>query len=223
MIRRIPITLVALAATLLFAAPACAAKRHRRSVDCPQVHSHVLVADAQAVIYVETDGANEVQGCLGNDRPSLALGESWDEVCTPSGCGPQIDKEVLSGDMVAYQVRSAGESEYVNELVVRNLRTGRILHRVPTGTLSPAKPNVVGVGPVYTLLIEPDGSLAWVVVNEGVALGPGESKYYEVHVLDNTGSRVLAAGYNVELASLALSDNRVYWTQGGQVASATLR
>jgi hypothetical protein len=47
-------------------------------------------------------------------------------------------------------------------VVVRNLRTGKVIRRVPTGTLVPPQPSVVGVGPAVSIVAKPDGAVAWI-------------------------------------------------------------
>ena len=103
------------------------------------------------------------------------------------------------------------------QVVVENLRTGRVLQRVPTGTSSP---DAVGVGPVVGLVVKSDGAVAWIVENEIPAQHvPAE---YEVHAVDKAGDRLLASGSDIDPHSLALAGSTLYWTQGGKPMSAVL-
>jgi hypothetical protein len=109
----------------------------------------------------------------------------------------------------------AGFQEW--KVVVENLRTGRVLHKVPTGTSSPG---AVGIGPVVSLVVKSDGAVAWIVENEIPARHvPAE---YEVHAVDKTGNRLLASGSDIDPHSLALAGSTLYWTQGGKPMSAPL-
>lgn len=100
-------------------------------------------------------------------------------------------------------------------MVIRDLRTGRIVHRVPTGTPTEPTPRYVGLGSAVAIVVKSDGSAAWIVA-------PGTSEY-QVHAVDKSGSRVLASGTNIDPHSLALAGSTLYWRQGGKAESATLK
>jgi hypothetical protein len=111
---------------------------------------------------------------------------------------------------------------------VRNLRTGRIVHRPATGPLNtytthaykgPEPGDYVGVGPAVDIVVRRSGSVAWIAQNFGLdKLAAG----YEVHVLDKRGSRVLAASPAINPSSLALTGSTIRWTQAGKRFSASL-
>ncbi|HEY3760058.1 MAG TPA: hypothetical protein VGL37_09865 [Solirubrobacteraceae bacterium] len=98
---------------------------------------------------------------------------------------------------------------------MRNLRTGRVVREVPTGT--PATPNksVVGIGPTTSILVKDDGAVAWIVET-------GFPTTYQVHAIDSNGSRVVASGSDIDPSSLALAANTIYWTAGSTAMSAPL-
>jgi hypothetical protein len=96
---------------------------------------------------------------------------------------------------------------------VRNLRTGKVLHKVPTG---PSSEDEVGGGPVAALVVKSDGAVAW------VAGAGGASSLHEVFALDESGKRLLASGLEIEPKSLKLRGNLIYWKQGGKQFSAPL-
>ncbi len=98
-------------------------------------------------------------------------------------------------------------------VIVRNLSTGRLVHRVPTGTSGIPTPRSIGIGSAVAIVVKSDGSVAWIVES---------GSEYQVHAVDKTGSRVLAAGTDVDPRSLALTGSTLYWTQGGKPASAAL-
>lgn len=52
-------------------------------------------------------------------------------------------------------------------VVVRDLWSGRVLHRVPTGTPLKAQPQHVGVGNVVAILAKSDGAVAWIADDYG--------------------------------------------------------
>jgi hypothetical protein len=121
-------------------------------------------------------------------------------------------------------------------VVVRDLRTGRVLHRVPTGAPLEPKPGYVGVGNVVSIVVKSDGAVAWIADDyerSGTAHG---TEYIDVYAVDKSGTRLLAAGTEIDPSSLALSvggsnigqgsrtapGSTLYWTQGGQPMSASL-
>lgn len=193
---------------------------------CPPGHSHLITADTQAQVYLRPEGSGpsgyestEIFGCTYAGKRSYALGG-------PPGYssrgGGELTHYTLAGSILAYEAYGeltfpppAGFQEW--KVVVENLRTGRVLHKVPTGTSSPG---AVGIGPVVSLVVKSDGAVAWIVENEIPARHvPAE---YEVHAVDKTGNRLLASGSDIDPHSLALAGSTLYWTQGGKPMSAPL-
>jgi hypothetical protein len=150
----------------------------------------------------------------------------------------------LGGTYVAYE-EVAGEDMYGEPghfewiVVVRSLRTGRVLHRVPTGTPLKPRPGYIGVGNVVALVVRSDGSVAWIADDYERTVGTGTlsvTPYFDVEAVDQSGSRLLASGINIDPSSLALpiggndigqhdesiAGKTVYWTQGGEPFSASL-
>ena len=101
-------------------------------------------------------------------------------------------------------------------IVVRDLRTGRVLREVPTGTAVKPEPPTEGLGTVVGLVVKSDGSAAWMIATNA------EEGSYQVHVVDKAGSRTLAIGGDIAPGSLALAGSTLYWTQDRQPQSATL-
>ncbi|HEY3760059.1 MAG TPA: hypothetical protein VGL37_09870 [Solirubrobacteraceae bacterium] len=122
---------------------------------------------------------------------------------------------MLAGPLVAYEEGGGGEVVNIYLVVVRNLRTGRVIREVPTGTLSTPKPGWVGIGPTTGIVLKSDGAVAWIAET-------GFPMNYEVHAVDNNGSRVLATGSDIDPSSLALADETIYWTAGSTAMSAPL-
>jgi len=199
---------------LLVAAPVGTAAQRSAPAKCPPTHSRLIAADAQAQVYEGRE--DEVFGCTYSKKRSFSLGHV--PTCGSSGC-LAVEREVLAGPIVAYEETSIGgvsstSSEW--RVVVRDLRTGRVLHRVPTGTPSPPNPSLVGDGFAVAIVVKSDGAVAWIVQN---GVDPSE---YEVQAVDKTGSRLLAASAAIDPSSLALGGSTLYWTEAGKPMSAPL-
>jgi hypothetical protein len=162
-----------------------------------------------------------IRGCVRGLMRSYKLGEQSEGQGSAGGeSSSGIQNEALGGTMVAFEESITGSglngsnSHGTWIMVVRDLRTGKVIHKVPTGTPASPNPNFVGVGPTTAIVVKSDGAVAWIAE---AAVGG-----YEVHALDKTGSRLLASGEDIEPHVLGLKGNRLYWKQGGQVQSAVL-
>lgn len=189
--------------------------------------SHMITADRQTQVYETLEvfnGAPGIFGCVFGSRHIYRLGERYPPFGDGSEGSAGIAFGALAGSVVAYEysVGSEGYKEWV--VIVRNLRTGRVLRRVPSG---PSKsPSSVGAGPVVAIVVKSDGSVAWITEsknespsreNEFVA-----SREFMVFSVDRSGTRQLAVGKNIDPSSLALVGSTLYWTQGGVPASTHL-
>jgi hypothetical protein len=215
--------IVPVLALLWLTASAGAARHPAQAVSCAVRPSRVIVADAQAEVYRVPDGLGHlvVYACAYGHRLSR-LGFSPDCGASSSGCAG-VEHPVLTGPVVAYESFSIieqrfppGEGKRTFLVVVRDLRSGRVLRQVPTG--SSTKPARVGIGPVSALVLKSDGAVGWIAANEAGA----SSGKYEVHAADATGARLLASGPGIEPGSLALGGSTLFWARSGQAASSLL-
>jgi len=225
------------ALALLIAGHSYAARAGAPIAQCPPAHARVLRSDRQAVVYKIRESGIEtlesehyrvyfpgIRGCVRGHTRSYKLGEPFAfNGSSQGGSGHGIGNIALGGAMVAFEeslrnVSGDGERESVgnNEwrVVVRDLRTGKVVHRVPTGTYSPPSAKIIGVGPTTAVVVKSDGAVAWIAEN-----GVGN---YEVHALDKTGSRLLASGENIKPYVLGLKGSTLYWEQEGKRHSAVL-
>jgi hypothetical protein len=173
----------------------------------------VLVADGQARVFrgppPQTGyGYAKIFGCVLGRRRAYLLGPvPWGATEAVGGVADQK----LAGSVVAYgRYREVfAPSETSRLIVVRDLRTGRVLHSAPVAT--PAPPT----GLFVAIVVKSDGAVAWIVET-------GYVDDFQVHAVDRNGSRVLAVGSDIEPHSLALAGSTVSWTQGGKPMSAPL-
>jgi hypothetical protein len=207
---------------MLIVAVSASAAHSRRpgpAATCPPALEHVYAADPEAIVYEgpEAKGLPKIFGCTYRHKHAYALGTKA-ESSVQGGGG--IERETLAGTVVAYEKSSNGGFSHPGakwQVVVRDLRNGRMLHKVPTGTRNdPQVRPDNGIGPTTAIVVKSDGSVAWIVETN-----PGAGTY-QVHALDSTGGRVLASGSDIDPSSLALAGSTVYWTQGGKPASAVL-
>ncbi len=130
------------------------------SFRCPPKLGHILRSDTQASVYrtreyfierQETvDGPEHyrvpyasIHGCVRRTGRSYRLGEPAWQIGSSSGSqGGGISNLALAGTVVALEESSEstgpleGEGHSTWRVVVRDLRNGRTLHRVPTGSLA---------------------------------------------------------------------------------------
>jgi hypothetical protein len=217
--KRLTLAVTMLLMALMASAQTAAASRPT-SAQCPPAKSHVILADAQVALYslVEPvglyhDERTRIHGCAYGHKPYL-LGT--EELCKGVRCGgPQ--GEVLAGPLVAYEEGGGGEIFNRYFVMIRDLRTGRVIRKLPTGTPTkpPTSPLSAGIGPTTAIVLKSDGAVAWIVET-------GYPIEYQVHEVDNSGSRTLASGTNIDPSSLALAGSTLYWTQNRQAMSAPL-
>jgi hypothetical protein len=219
-------TLMVLTGLLATASVGAARSRHGVTPKCPQANKAVLAADAQAVVYRAgtvvyepeehkfEEGPEEIFGCAYGAKHSYHFG--FPPYGGPSGSGG-VDHIALAGPVVAYEVAQTSpfvSGRDVNEVWVRNLRTGNVIHRMPDG--SPSEPGDIGIGDTTAIVVKNDGSVAW-IVGTSEQLG-----HAQIRSVDKTGSHVLAASPEINPNSLALAGNTLYWTQGNKPMSAVL-
>jgi hypothetical protein len=209
---------------------------------CPPRYADVIEADAQAIVYllrVASPGQAGVSfGCVRGENRSYAL-DRLECRFAVNQCGQDIESK-LAGSVVASSEsetavgvgRSGDRHGFV--LVVRDLRDDRVLHAVPRGGASGHAPGIRGMRLVpsvvllvphgavtqQALVLKPDGAVAW--VTEATKKLPSHRTYYELHALDSSGSRRLAAGSALDPYSLRLRGSTLTWTRGGERRSATL-
>ncbi len=150
-------------------------------------------------------------GCSYGSPRTFYLGEPhYGPTATSSEGG--VEPKALVGTILAY------EDIGLRQMIVRNLRNGRVLHRVPIGT------SAGGRGEAHSVVLKTDGSVAWIAEFERKPMPPaiGLVTEYEVGAVDRTGTRVLAVATDIAPKSLALAGSTLYWTQRGAPMSTVL-
>jgi hypothetical protein len=218
--RLILLILVVVAACLPYSAFAEGSRNGGRLARCPPRHTEVVKANREAVLYygpnANRENFSEWFACAYRTKRAYLLGI---EAEFSSGGGGGVELPQLVGPVVAYGKSLDVEGIFpdpghsINLVIVRNLRTGRILHKVPTG---PSSPHSVGRGPLGALVVKRDGAVAWTS-----GAGDATSKH-EIHAIDRTGTRLLASGLGIDPLSLKLKGSTISWTQNGQSFSAPL-
>jgi hypothetical protein len=205
--RRIGVAVICLWALLLTTgATSDASTHHKASSMCPPHYEVLIDADAQAVVY-EAPGRNEgfpeIFACA-HGHKAYRLGV---EAFFSHGGGGGVSDEALAGEMVAYESSLVSEGSDSLIVVVRDLRTGRVLHHLSTDAEGTVR-----------IVVKSDGAVAWI---NGYGRVAGQNAY-QLHAVDKLGNRLLATGTEIDPDSLALAGSTLYWTQGGQPMSATL-
>jgi hypothetical protein len=225
--RQITIAIISSLVLIILTGSADAARTHKMaSAQCPPGRSHLVVADAQAQVYEAPEAPEYLGffGCVYGQRRSYLLGHPLITGSPQGGGGARL--YALVGPIVAFErystINLASETRYEDEVVVRNLRNGRVLHKLPTGTPpTPSENGDIGVGSAQVIVLKSDGAVAWIVQIIENAV-PKDKVTYQVHAVDKTGSRVLASGPEIAPSSLALAGSILYWTQDGKPMSAVL-
>jgi hypothetical protein len=202
----------------IFSTDTALARRRAHSV-CLPGHSRTITADNQAQVYeaYPPHGDLEVYGCVYGAHRAYLLGG---QATFSAGGGGGLEGETLGGAVVAYEESSilAPCCSRSSLIVVRDLRTGRLLHKAPDGIPTVPMPGYTGVGRVFSIVVRGDGDVAWIVQAED-----GSSPdYYQVYSIDKRGTRLLAAGVDIDPHSLGLAGSRLYWIQGGRAAVSVL-
>ncbi len=181
-----------------------------------------MAADSEAVVYRVNDPhlGRAIRACVYGGQRVVGLGSPV--VCGSGVCFGVRDLQLV-GTLVAYESFLSNLTGGEWFVVVRNLRSGRIIRHIPTGTsLKPM--SETGVGPVTDLVVKADGSVVWIaddIERRIVTNVPySETPYFDVYASDAAGTRLLAAGADIQSSSLALAGGTVYWSEAGRASSA---
>lgn len=207
-------TLATVALALALAAfPAGAdARRHKPRPTCTPHGSRTIEASASIRVFslLKRGGdTTDFYACRLKTRKRFLMGSAEDL----GGTGVAIGMVRIAGPFVAWDEQPFDDSERYNPTFTGFPSTVTALDtRSGTKRSAPAvtgSPSSSGVG---SLLLQPTGSFAWI--------GSGAPAGNEVHRYDTSGDTVLAAGSDIDPASLAASTTTLYWMKGGTAAFA---
>jgi hypothetical protein len=229
--RFVSCTIVLLLSLLAGAAPS-AGGVGRSAATCRSGHPFLITADDQAQVFTKSllgQATPYAYACayghltfrLGLDAESIET--SGDESELAPG---QYAAYRLAGTVLAYENFHPWPSgaDYTGArfiVMVRDLRTGHVLHQMPSGT-APKHARYVGSGETENIVVKSNGAVAW-IARDLAREEASKSEYKEIRAVDRSGSRLLAAGPNIASGSLTLVGSTLYWTQGGHTHTATLR
>ena len=197
---------------------------------CVPARAKVVKADKQAVVYTRAGREGPVLwGCSRATGRSHRLGE-------PEHCslGPEagecegLELVVLAGEVVAFGAVQApievdGVETNRNTVGVRSVRTGRLLFEVPDG--EPTRPELhwIGIGGISSLVAKPDGSIAWIAIDEEWPCEPNiEVCRSQLHANQHGRSSLLAASALIGRRSLRLKGSLLTWREAGHERNAEL-
>jgi hypothetical protein len=190
---------------------------------CSLRHSHAVLVTREARVY---ERFGYVYACLYRYGRRVVIANFTGHSIT--GTGGQRNYR-LAGRYVAFEDFYAGKMLGSYYVLVYDLRTGRLVHEAQTGkppadASSQTQGAAFGLGPTTALLLEPDGSVAW-IARDVWTTGPGYPSYspvpeYEVRVADRRGNLRLDAGPAIDPGSLQAQDGGLKWTDAGKTRTA---
>ena len=147
-----------------------------------------------------------VYACLFSADRRVRLGSN--------GQSTELTVPRLAAPYVAFAVADCPGASCASDVLVRNLRSGRLVKSL-TATTSSGVPG--DSAHVTDLELKPNGSVAWMVRLSGFV-----TNTVEVIAVDSGGRRMLDSGADVDAESLTLDVSTLSWQKAGATHSATL-
>jgi hypothetical protein len=200
---------------------------------CPPSGVRIVRSNTSAVVYRRTETIGNFRGpvlwaCTRPAGRAVQIGPN--EECSSS---PQegecfgAGNLALAGTIVAYSFTESGststgpglEQDWV---LARDLRSGKLLFKVPSGTPVAPEPGQVGVGSVYGVEALANGTVAWLVKDEEIRCEEFQPcPRWQIHVRSRTGQKIIAHGV-IRPGSLRLHGPTLTWKQSGRRRSYRL-
>jgi hypothetical protein len=190
--------------------------RSARRVVCGPARAKTVAQGERARVFLVRRGEDddEPYGCVRGSRKRRSLGSTY---CygSSSGCSPFADAAV-AGDLVAYgtQYCCGGAGDVYFEVVVQNLRTGRVRSRQFVGNPGTQDARLLD------LVVRPTGAAAWLWTR--ITAGPPRTDVVLSRSARCGEPQILAEGQDVDPGFLARRGSRVAFRQAGELRSAAL-
>jgi hypothetical protein len=180
------------------------------SAACGTPQARTLAASTTARVFL---AGEIVSGCAAGGSTSYVLGRQG------AGClgAGRVQALAVAGDLAAYGLERCGVDTGRTMVTVRRLTDGKVLASRPAITNAVA---VESYQSVSSLVLKPDGAVAWVAVLGSVL---GHRHATEVHKLDGHGEVLLDSGASLAPGPLTLAGATVHWKHGTGSRSATLQ
>jgi hypothetical protein len=216
--RAISLALIASAGLI---APGSAAGSQTRA--CGLRHSHTVLANRDARVY---ERYGYVYACLYRFGRRVPIADFIGNSIT--GSGGQRNYR-FAGRYIAFEDFYVGKMLGRFDVLVYDLGNSRLVHDAQTGNPPPdassqVQGTALGLGPTTALLLEPDGSVAW-IARDIWSTAPGYPSYspvpeYEVRVADRQGNLRFDAGPAIDPGTLQSQDGLLKWINGGKTRTA---
>lgn len=152
---------------MIFAVMPSAAAAPIKRKSCPPPHSYVTEADGTAAIYrTRAAGIVTLAACDYRKGRPFVLQSYYAEETEPTST-EELYPLALAGSMLVYDALKTGSDRYgdryapyASRVIVRNLSTERVLHRVPSSSYR--EPDQIGFGVPLATVAKPDGAVAWI-------------------------------------------------------------
>lgn len=182
------------------------------SKPCGPKGGHDLLDSAGGRVFSKGEG--EVFACLNGQQGATRL--RFPVLPSPPWRGGSIDLVRLAPPFVAYSWFYVSEDLRRAGVAVKNLKLGSAVTEYRPVTVP-----VISTS-VPALVLAPNGAVAWTSLGWHDALASGV-EVVQVNSGRNGRSTVLDEGPEIDYHSLALTGNRLSWTDGGTTRRATLR
>jgi hypothetical protein len=189
---------------------------------CAPAGAAILAADRSAQIYdahlPNGTFAPNVYGCTLDHKHRLLLAHSRRDSCagrqlcecrteTERTCGTWVDEPVaLAATTVAYLESRIDHGSEDRQVIVRSLRTGRVVHGFRERLRE-----------VVQLVVKADGAVAWVEASYGFG-----ASSWAIGALDRNGYRLLVESLLSEPRLLDVRGSTLAWELEGHRATAPL-
>lgn len=210
-------------AAIMAITPVDYAQAHQRPLlRCAPREAPVLRSDRYAQVYKYNFGIytcirrhGATPGYLGHTEYTPGVGCLEGE----ERCGVvNYEMLALAGDVVAYIELhyEAGGGRPPEWIVVRNIATGKVLHHTPV-SVATVQMTFIEQSEVLSIVVNDEGAVAWLQRDSYGRHDGGASPHpgYDIFAIDNDGFHSLRVDLPAAPSSLALTGDKLTWTEQG--------